>query len=87
MKNVHLWSKISAAMERKLKIKKSHDECAKEYAKLLKKHKEGLDHNKKSGNNKVDVPYSEEFHELTFNDDSIEPEFVISAKKCKYFQK
>lgn len=50
---------------------------------LLKKKKNPVDNNSKSGSSRMDVEYEEELKKISAIDDSIEPEILRGVKKIK----
>ena len=87
MRKREIWDGISQSLKSELNISKNPEECLKIYEKVLKKYKEALIYNNTSGNNGIDVPFAKDFEDLTVLDDSIEPEFIISARKCTFYKK
>lgn len=84
-----MWNKLAEIINQKLKCNKTAVQAENRYKTILKRKKNAVDNNRKSGAERMEIPYEKELNKIACIDDSVEPEVMGTAsgitiiKKCK----
>lgn len=78
-----MWEKIAQDIKDNLNWKYTSVQVENRFKTLLKRKKDAIQHNKRSGNDRTDVPYEEQLEKIAALDDSIQPEILMSINKTR----
>lgn len=82
-----MWNKIAEVINKTFNISRSGLQVENRYKTVMKRKKDAVEHNSKTGQNRVEVPYEEELNKIAALDDSIQPEVFGTAKGVKIMKK
>lgn len=78
-----MWEKITQDIENNMGRKYTSIQVENRFKTLIKRKKDAIEHNKRSGNERVDIPYEEQLEKIASLDDSIKPEILMSINSTK----
>lgn len=78
-----MWEKISEDIESNMGRKYTSIQVENRFKTLLKRKKDAVEHNKRSGNDRIDVPYEDQLEKIASQDDSIKPEILMSMNNTR----
>lgn len=78
-----MWEKIAQDIKDNLNQKYTNVQVENRFKTLLKRKKDAIQHNKRSGNDGTDVPYEEQLEKIAALDGSIKLEILMSINKTK----
>lgn len=74
-------------MLEELQITRDSVQVENRYKTCLKRKKNAVEHNARSGNSRTEVPFEEELSKIAANDNSIEPEGFVQRQKNKDYER
>ncbi|XP_024876578.1 uncharacterized protein LOC112468781 [Temnothorax curvispinosus] len=78
-----MWEKIAQDIEDTIGRKYTSIQVENRFKTLLKRKKDAIQHNKRSGNDRVDVPYEDQLEKIASLDDSIKQEMLMSINNTR----
>lgn len=82
-----MWNKIAVLINQKLNCNKTALQAENRYKTVLKRKKSAVDNNRKSGAERMEIPYEKELNKIACIDDSIEPEIMGTASGITIIKK
>lgn len=76
-----MWQKISDEIKLHMNLVRTSGQCETRYKTIIKRKVNAIGNNRTSGEVRVEVPFATEIEKIQSIDDSIQPEFLISANK------
>lgn len=82
-----MWDFLATKINENFRTQKTGTHVSKRYDAVIRKKKDDVDKNRKSGTVRGEVEYEDEINEIATADDSIEPEVLRGINSVKYKEK
>lgn len=83
----HMWNKIVELINQRFHTNKTGVQAENRYKTLLKRKKNAIDNNQRSGAGRQEIPYEDELKKIASMDDSIMPEVIGTASSIKILKR